>query len=178
MFCPKCGSNQSEGKRFCTVCGTNLQVVTQALSGQLPQTYYQPQIPHPYEIERQRETAKGLRLAIIGGGFVALKFFSVIFSGGSLIHPLFIIGFILLAVGVSKLVAYRPTQTAPPQSPASHSYPSPVPSPEIIQVSPQPVFASAPRTSELPPIEQTVPSVTEDDTKHLPQYVPPQKLQR
>ena len=54
MYCPKCGSNQSEGKRFCTVCGTNLQIVTQALSGQLPPAYSPPAVPHPYEIERQR----------------------------------------------------------------------------------------------------------------------------
>lgn len=35
MYCPKCGSeNQSEVK-FCTRCGTNLAIVTDALSGRL-----------------------------------------------------------------------------------------------------------------------------------------------
>ena len=82
MFCPRCGSNQGEGKRFCTVCGTNLAAVSQALTGQIPPpNYYAPPTPHPIEIERQRDMAKGVRLSIIGGGIVALKFFSFIFSG-------------------------------------------------------------------------------------------------
>ena len=59
MYCPTCGSNQSEGKKFCTICGTNLQIITQALTGQLSPAYSAPPIPHPYEIERQREIAKG-----------------------------------------------------------------------------------------------------------------------
>ena len=35
MFCPSCGSNNQEGVKFCTRCGTNLGVVTSALSGKL-----------------------------------------------------------------------------------------------------------------------------------------------
>lgn len=31
MFCPKCGSNQSDELRFCKACGANLQVVRQAV---------------------------------------------------------------------------------------------------------------------------------------------------
>jgi hypothetical protein len=31
MFCPRCGSNQSEELKFCTVCGANLSVVRQAV---------------------------------------------------------------------------------------------------------------------------------------------------
>ena len=30
MFCPRCGSNQGEELKFCTVCGSNLPVVRQA----------------------------------------------------------------------------------------------------------------------------------------------------
>jgi hypothetical protein len=32
MFCPQCGSNQSEELKFCKVCGANLQAVRQAVS--------------------------------------------------------------------------------------------------------------------------------------------------
>jgi hypothetical protein len=32
MYCPKCGSNQSDELRFCKSCGANLQVVRQAVS--------------------------------------------------------------------------------------------------------------------------------------------------
>lgn len=33
MFCPICGKNNSVGRKFCASCGTNLQAVSQALSG-------------------------------------------------------------------------------------------------------------------------------------------------
>jgi len=32
MFCPKCGRDDSERRKFCPACGTNLDVVTVALS--------------------------------------------------------------------------------------------------------------------------------------------------
>ena len=32
MFCPKCGRDDSHGYKFCPACGTNLDVVTTALS--------------------------------------------------------------------------------------------------------------------------------------------------
>lgn len=31
MFCPRCGSSQSEDLKFCTVCGANLSAVRQAV---------------------------------------------------------------------------------------------------------------------------------------------------
>jgi hypothetical protein len=33
MYCPKCGSNNQDKIKFCTRCGTNLSVVTNALAG-------------------------------------------------------------------------------------------------------------------------------------------------
>jgi predicted membrane protein len=35
MFCPKCGSRSEYGK-FCRGCGTNLEVVSEAITGQAP----------------------------------------------------------------------------------------------------------------------------------------------
>lgn len=32
MFCPTCGREESQGRKFCTACGTNLERVTKALS--------------------------------------------------------------------------------------------------------------------------------------------------
>ncbi len=81
MYCPSCGANQAEGRRFCTNCGTNLWVVSQALSA--PPRAGGPNLPprpDPREAARQRELASGVKLALIGGAFVALQFFSFIFS--------------------------------------------------------------------------------------------------
>lgn len=33
MFCPNCGKSNAAGTRFCAKCGTNLEVVSQALTG-------------------------------------------------------------------------------------------------------------------------------------------------
>jgi hypothetical protein len=37
MTCPRCGSNQSDEVKFCTVCGANLQAVRQALELREPE---------------------------------------------------------------------------------------------------------------------------------------------
>jgi hypothetical protein len=186
MFCPKCGSNQGEGKRFCTVCGTNLAAVSQALTGQIPQpNYYSPPAVNPLEIQRQRDMAKGVRLSIIGGGLVALNFFSFIFSahrGGSPLGFWTFVGFILLAVGISKIITSRPPDAGTAQATQSQAQREMHSS---HQVSPQPVFSAAPavetpapRTSELEPVRRPSVSVTEDDTRHLPHNRPPHELSR
>ena len=33
MFCPMCGRDNSVGRKFCAACGTNLEAVSQALTG-------------------------------------------------------------------------------------------------------------------------------------------------
>jgi hypothetical protein len=33
MFCPTCGKENAFGRKFCVACGTNLEAVSQALSG-------------------------------------------------------------------------------------------------------------------------------------------------
>ncbi|MGH9932927.1 MAG: zinc ribbon domain-containing protein [Pyrinomonadaceae bacterium] len=37
MFCPKCATQNLDGASFCRVCGANISLVPQALTGQLPQ---------------------------------------------------------------------------------------------------------------------------------------------
>ncbi len=38
MYCPSCGERNLDDVKFCRVCGANLSLVPQALTGQLPQT--------------------------------------------------------------------------------------------------------------------------------------------
>ena len=179
MFCPKCGSNQGEGKKFCTVCGTNLLVVSQALTGQLPQpaVHYTPPVISPQEIERQQEMRKGITMAILGGGYLAYKLISFIFllpfSGWhSPFGFLSFIAFIIFASGLSKIFSSR-LPAAPPAAPhpAGPAFGAITPSKFA---PPQPFFsrastmeAAAPRTSELEPNQHPAASVTEEETKHL-----------
>jgi hypothetical protein len=37
MFCPKCAGQNLDGASYCRVCGANISLVPQALTGQLPQ---------------------------------------------------------------------------------------------------------------------------------------------
>lgn len=38
MYCPSCGSSNQDGIKFCTRCGTNLGIVTDALTGNIGST--------------------------------------------------------------------------------------------------------------------------------------------
>ena len=46
MFCPKCGGESLEAQRFCKACGTNLQLINNALGGS-----DNPQGPTPFGID-------------------------------------------------------------------------------------------------------------------------------
>jgi hypothetical protein len=178
MFCPKCGSNQGDGKKFCTVCGTNLLVVSQALTGQLsqPPISYTAPAPSPLEIERQQQVERqsemksGIVMAVLGGGYLLYKIISFIFllpfyGWHSPFGFLGFVAFILFAIGISKIFSSRAaTASAQPSLPPAHRAPV---------TAPQPVFSiptmesAAPRTNELEPVRRPASSVTEEDTKHL-----------
>jgi hypothetical protein len=44
MYCPKCGTPNTDNASFCRGCGTNLSLVPQALTGRLPEAV-QPPLP-------------------------------------------------------------------------------------------------------------------------------------
>lgn len=179
MFCPKCGSNQGGSKKFCTVCGTNLLVVSQALTGQLPQAAvnYVPPMINTHEIERHADMRKGITMAVLGGGYLVYKLISFIFSfpfngWRSPFGFLSFIAFIVFAVGISKVVAARVTAAAPATPTNFVDAPIVMASPRM--TAPQPVFSGVataepvvPHTDELEPVRRPTTSVTEDDTRHL-----------
>lgn len=191
MYCPNCGSNQDVSKRFCRICGTNLQAVNQALTGQalpgqaltgqalpgqaLPGHVQPVYVPNPFDAERHRESSKALRMTLIGGGLVAYKFFNFVLSGDSPFGGIMVIGFILLVMGISKMVSlrtpYPPYPLHPEASQLSGLEPTPLAPPAAL---PQPVFSSmvtsespSRNTNELEPIQQPIASVTEDETRQL-----------
>lgn len=177
MFCPNCGAHQTGERRFCTSCGQNLLLVSQALVGHVMAPQAMEGRPSASELQRQHDLAKGVKLTIIGGAFLAIQFFSFIFSlpfrsSGSPFGFLSLVALVLMAVGVSKLVNARPVVAQVRQP-----YPA-APPPTFQPATPQPLMPEIPAHPDAPPTGELVdarhpPSVTEEDTQHLPGYVPP-----
>jgi len=182
MFCPTCGAQQSDTRKFCTSCGTNLLVVSQVLSGRtsgLQQPLAAPP-PNINELARQRDLARGVKMTVIGGAFLAIQFFSFVFSlpfrtGGSPFGFFSFIALIFLAVGISKLASARAihfpqiVRTHPNQAGINQQNRPPAARPVIEE---RPVDEPA-RTTGSMAAQHPAPSVTEEDTQHLPAYTPP-----
>jgi hypothetical protein len=203
MFCPKCGSKQGE-RRFCTSCGTNLAAVSQALqtpfAGQIPgpvtsgshylaQPGFNPMLT-PYEMERQREYAKGMKMLVLGGAFLGFNILKVLFSFG---HANFgfwgVLSLILFAVGLSKVLSWRNVAgvathsvlaAVPPAIPEQTPVPAPTPNTAQLQRPhpgpppiPQPVFSAlqpATQTNEIEPARSTTHAAT--NQHGLPRIIP------
>lgn len=189
MFCPKCGSNQADGKKFCTGCGTNLFIVSQALTGQFASPQPPAMVNHlppeafRLEFERQKDARKGTTMAVLGGSYLVYQIVNFVFSAPftgwrSPFGFTSLIAFVAFAIGISKVINSRviadtasgtsslvnPTfRTATPaQSPIQPQ--ASLPQPTFLAATP--VHQSAPSTNELDPVQPTI-SVTEDETKHL-----------
>ncbi|HEX9918011.1 MAG TPA: zinc-ribbon domain-containing protein, partial [Pyrinomonadaceae bacterium] len=63
MYCPKCGTQNTDDASFCRGCGANVSLVPQALAGHMPETIagVQPGAPVGYE----REPPPNLSHAIV-----------------------------------------------------------------------------------------------------------------
>lgn len=89
MYCPTCGANQSNEKKFCPACGTNLATVTAALSGQLA-----PVSESSSLAQAQAQSRKNMAAAIYKGA-----------PGlGLLLAALFL--FLLLPPGISVWICF------------------------------------------------------------------------
>jgi hypothetical protein len=67
MYCPSCGSNNQADIKFCTRCGTNLSIVSDALSGKAGST------PEPDErmVSLFKDYYNGRRSTALGGACLA-----------------------------------------------------------------------------------------------------------
>ncbi len=155
MFCPKCATQNIEGAHFCRVCGANISLIPQALSGQLPQMTEESG-RHSHRLRRGKPTMEdGIRQLATGFGFlfVSLAIAEYAPAGRVWWFWLLIPAFTLLGKGISEIMCAKNNRASLPTS-------------QTPQISmPQPVQNLPPRnTAELMP---PVPSVTEGTTRHL-----------
>ena len=123
MYCPSCGANQADQKKFCTNCGTNLMAVSRALQGPPASAYVAPPAPFQSpaerirEEERERRYASGVRLTIIGGAVIALQLLRFIFSWhldqGSPFGFFSFVAIVVASIGISRIATSRPHLSIP-----------------------------------------------------------------
>jgi hypothetical protein len=153
MFCPKCAAQNSDGTSFCRVCGANVSLVPQALSGQLPEA------PVPEKGAACGKTAtweSAFRSLFMGVAFlliaVALGFSRM---GGGWWFYMLIPASVLMATGVAHYMRMKELQ--------KRQFQPGMMGQGTFQQS-QPQSLPSRQTGELmaPP-----PSVTEGTTRHL-----------
>jgi hypothetical protein len=103
MFCPRCGSTQSEDQKFCKICGANLYAVMQVLDGREAGEKFdwnktwvtemflsqEEKKRRKEELQRQRGITPEIRRyneikagVIVGSVGIALMIFLYVFMGG------------------------------------------------------------------------------------------------
>jgi hypothetical protein len=156
MFCPKCATQNLEGASFCRVCGANISLVPQALTGQMVQ-------PQPETGEENCTGRKGKPVTLetsfkhmfMGVAFLIISIALSRSIGAVWWFWMLIPAFSLMGKGVAEYIRVREQEKRmammPPRMPAIQS--------------PQTGPVALPRrTDELRP---AVPSVTEGTTRHL-----------
>jgi len=176
MFCPNCAAQNLDGASFCRVCGANISLIPQALSGQLAQAT-EPEDSRSSRRRRRREVEpsleRGIMNVFIGLGFIIAgiaimsRFPGGMFWGWCMFFP----GFSTLGKGIASIVASRRQQPGNllPTGAAGAYFPN---QPNR-SATPALGGVSAARTGEL---REPVPSVTEGTTRHLGAEAPTRHL--
>lgn len=168
MYCPNCANPIDGVQKFCRVCGANVSLVPQAMTGQLPVLTAVDEEETTWQGKRRKRTKpptieKAASKFFSGIGFViAALFVTFWFPGGftwgwSFLFP----AFALIGEGVGQYLKVKELERqrqqvlnyAPPQMNYAAMMPPP---PRVVEL-------SAPTTSEL----QSPHSVIEHTTKHL-----------
>jgi hypothetical protein len=174
MYCPKCAAQNADDVKFCRVCGTNLSLVPQALTGQLPEEPSDPR--HGRRRRRDRDhggppnLGHGITKAFVGLGFLMVALaLSISPSGRFWWYWMLIPAFASIGKGIAEIVSFKYAQNqqlgqqnqplgqpqlTPPQATAPQSS-----QPRVRntgELEPPPAY------NPLPP-----PSVTEGTTRHL-----------
>jgi hypothetical protein len=110
MYCPSCASQNNDDAKFCRNCRANLSLISQALTGELPQGR---RSRHRRGFTRgdSPDISSGITKAFTGVGFILIAFILCLFRhfwGVWMLIP----GFAALGKGVAEIVAARLAQQA------------------------------------------------------------------
>ena len=170
MFCPKCAAQNLDGASFCRVCGANISLVPQALTGQIQQIQ---QSVAPEDMTRAEKRAlkraptldNAFRNTFMGIAFLLITL-ALSFSpmGKGWWFWMFIPAFSMMGTGIAQYIRFREYQ--------NRSLPQFVAPPPLHSADSGSTFPTR-NTGELmaPP-----PSVTEGTTRHLGAEAPTKVL--
>ena len=158
MFCPKCAAQNLDGASFCRVCGANISLVPQALTGQMPQTILGEDLTRSEKRAMRKAPTldNAFRNAFMGIAFLLVTLaLSLSMVGTGWWFWMLIPAFSLMGTGIAQYMRYREHQKCLPGFATS--------SPQLQAAAPAPIFPAR-STGDLmaPP-----PSVTEGTTRHL-----------
>jgi hypothetical protein len=142
MYCPQCAA-PIDGLKFCRNCGTNVSLVSQAITGRLPEL----------RADESPSLARGLRRLFVGIGFLIVAIYLMRPGGERWGVWLLIPGFGILARGIAEIIRVKQEQRATFSSASGAVAPPLTPHGEFL----------APTTSKLPPPA----SITEETTRHF-----------
>lgn len=169
MFCPKCAGQNLDGASYCRVCGANISLVPQALTGQLPQASEED--PSCWDKRDRKKHRKGslesaFRSAFMGLGFLfvalALSFSRM---GQGWWFWMMIPAFSMMGTGVAQYIRIKEQEKRAVRA-GGFNMPS-IPAASPVESLPSRNAGAVP----APP-----PSVTEGTTRHLGVEAPTRHL--
>jgi zinc ribbon protein len=155
MYCPNCAAQNNDGVSYCRACGTNLSLISRAITGKIPG--YAGRRGHRDERRRPPDFGHGLMKLFGGMGFiVAAIALAVSGMGQGWWFWLFIPAFAGLGKGLAEMIMARDAQKKALATPTTTPTTAPQPARVTGELPPQPDFSRMPQ-----------PSITEDTTRHL-----------
>lgn len=158
MYCPSCGERNLDDVKFCRVCGVNLSLVPQALTGQLPQ---EPIGKHGRRRDRTKPSSmeSAIQKGFGGLGFIFVAFAALFFGPAGRIWWFWMLipAFGMLGKAFSEYYSVKNSQQNFQQTNQPPQYQQPAIAPP-----PTPVNFRPRNTGEM---VQPPPSVTESTTK-------------
>lgn len=170
MFCPKCATQNLDGASYCRVCGANISLVPQAITGQMPQTT-EEDLSRSTRRERKRRDREASVENAFRNAFMGIAFLLVAMAlsfsrmGTGWWFWMLIPAFSLMGTGVAQYIRYREEQKRIMAAGTTER--------RVIQAAPLVGTFPARNTGELVP---SPPSVTEGTTRHLGAEAPARHL--
>lgn len=178
MFCPSCGKDNNDDRRFCNSCGTNLEIVKQCLasgdaSALLQQQFSAAQI----EAERKRTQLKSVGFLTMGMGLVYMVTIAIVaevvrdfsYTAYRVLENLIPFGSLFFIIGIMMMIYGRMMY----KNASSVMAQMTVQRPMVVTSQPLPLAPPQPLGQPLFGPQQNAPTATSELNYEKYRYAPP-----